>query len=104
MKINAFHFAISGAIVSFYFANRDSPEIQWSLLLPATLSFCLVVLFAYGAYTNLTTRNDVFKLRDKLGLDVAPELLILTVFLSVFCIANLLTFVGSVYVMCSHLA
>ncbi|MFT7300871.1 MAG: hypothetical protein ACI89Z_001336 [Porticoccus sp.] len=34
VKINAFHFAISGAIFSFYFtnANVDNPDIRWSFI------------------------------------------------------------------------
>jgi len=102
VKINAFHFAISGAIFSFYFANRGEPDVQWSLALPALMSLSLVVLFTYGAFANLVSRRDVFKLKDKLGLEVAPELMVLTVFLVIFGLANLLTFGGAVYVLCSH--
>ncbi|PCJ91998.1 MAG: hypothetical protein COA46_05460 [Porticoccaceae bacterium] len=102
VKINAFHFAISGAIFTFYFSNKSEPFVQWSLALPALLSLCLVALFVFGAYSNLKTRTDVFNLRDKLGLDVAPELLVLTVFLSIFTVANLLTAGGTIYVIFTH--
>ena len=102
VKINAFHFAISGAIISFYFANKQSPDIQWALMLPALMSFCLMVFFAFGAITNLVTRKDVFRLRESLGLKVAPELLVLTVFLGIYCLANLLTLAGTVYIMTTH--
>ena len=104
VKINAFHFAISGAIFTFYFSNRSEPFIQWSLALPALLSICLVALFVFGAISNLTTRKDVFELRDKLGLEVAPELLVLTVFLGIFAVANMLTASGAIYVILTHCA
>ncbi len=102
VKINVFHFAISGAIFSFYFANKSEPSIQWSLALPGLLSFCLLILFAYGAVMNRISRKDVFDLRDKLKLKVAPELMVLTVFLGIFCLANLFTLGGVVYVIYSH--
>jgi len=102
VKINAFHFAISGAIISFYFANRDTDSIQWALLLPAVLSICLVLFFAFGAVANLVSRKNVIDLAKSLKLGVAPELLVLTVFLVIFCLANLLAFVGAVYVMYAH--
>ena len=104
VKTNAFHFAISGAIVSFYFANKSNPNIQWVLLLPALLSLCLFVFFIFGAVINSASRRDVFELRDQLGLKVAPELIVLTVFLSIFSLANLLTFLGAIYVIYSHCA
>ena len=104
VKINAFHFAISGAIFTFYFANKTEPHIHWALALPILLSFCLFCLFIFGAVSNLVTRQDVFNLRDKLGLQVAPELLVLTVFLSIFAVANLLTAGGATYVLFSHSA
>nr|WP_010132171.1 hypothetical protein [Microbulbifer agarilyticus] len=102
VKINAFHFAISGAIFTFYFANRKVDDVQWALALPALLSLSLVILFTYGAVTNLVTRRDVFEIRDELGLQVAPELVVLTALLSIFAVVNLVTFVGAIYVMCQH--
>ncbi len=101
VKINAFHYAISGAIFSFYFANKLEPSIKWAIALPALLSLSLAVLFAYGAWANLVSRKDVFDLRDKMGLEVAPELMVLTVLLGIFCVANFLTFGGAIYVLCN---
>ena len=104
VKVNVFHFAISGAIASFYFANRSDENIKWALLLPALLSICLFIFFVYGAFANLTSRQDLFDIRDRLGLMVAPELIVLTVFLWIFALANLLTFIGAVYVMAGYCA
>lgn len=101
VKINAFHYAISGAIFSFYFANKDVASIKWAIALPALLSLCMAVLFAYGAYANLVTRKDVFNLAHKMGLEVAPELMVLTVLLVIFCLAHILTFGGAIYVLCA---
>jgi len=99
IKVNAFHFAICGAIFSFYFANRAVPDAKWALLLPALLSFCLTAFFCYGAIANLVSRSDVFELRGIMGLKVAPDLMVLTVFLGIFSLGNLLTFFGAIYIM-----
>jgi len=97
IKLNVFNFAISGAIASFFFANTGKPNIHLSLLLPALTSLSLAALFAWAAFSNLVTRKDVFNIRDKLGLRVAPEFLVLSVILWVFCFANLITGIGAIY-------
>jgi uncharacterized membrane protein YbhN (UPF0104 family) len=102
IKLNAFHYAITGAILTFYFANRGIPDIKWALLLPAFLSFCLAAFFAYGAERNLVSRRDVFNLRDLLKLSVVPELMVLTVLLVIFCVAHFLTCVSIVYIIYNH--
>lgn len=94
VKVNTFHFAISGALISFYVANQSISTLKWSLILPAMLSLCLVIVYFLGACSNNVSRNDVINLRDSLGLKVAPELKFLTYFLIIFAIANLLTFAG----------
>jgi len=100
VKINTFHYAITGAILSFYFSHTQPAEVKWSLLLPAFLSICWAVVFAYGAVANMITRQDVFDLRDAMGLKVAPEFLVLTVVLGIFSLAHAITAVALVYLIC----
>lgn len=46
IKINAFYYAITGAIVSFYFLHIDKePLVNFSLLLPLIMSAGLMVFF-----------------------------------------------------------
>src|SRR5262245_42094202 len=50
IKLNAFHYAITGAILSVYLAQvSKAPLLKWSLILPIGLSIGLVILFIYGA-------------------------------------------------------
>jgi len=81
IKLNVFYYAISGAILSFCFANSQQPLIQYSLILPVIMSIGLTWLFLYGAKLLEITRNEVFKIRDTLGLMTAPEFRVLSAFL-----------------------
>lgn len=38
IKLNAFHYAITGAILSFYFTHADIGVAKWLLLLPVIFS------------------------------------------------------------------
>ena len=81
IKINAFHYAITGAILSFYFTRREVALAKWSLIFPVALSIGLGILFVYGAVKLKITREDVFNIRDALGLEVAPEMNVLGILL-----------------------
>ena len=48
VKINVFYYAITGAILSFYFANQNDLT-KLSLLLPLLMSVTLGVFFIVGA-------------------------------------------------------
>jgi hypothetical protein len=102
VKINTFHFVIAGAIISFYFSRSDVSGVQWALLLPALLSLCWAIVFGYGAAANLVTRKDIFALRDQLELQVAPEFMVLTVVLTIFTLAHIITAIALGYLMCTH--
>ena len=91
IKVNAFHYAITGAILSFYFTRTDIALAKWSLVLPLVLSLGLGGLFIYGAGLLEVTREDVFNLRDKLGLEVSPEFKVLGVLLWILASVQLMT-------------
>ncbi len=91
IKVNAFHYAITGAILSFYFTRTDISLARWSLVLPLVLSLGLAGLFGYGAFLLDITRKDVFEIRDQLGLKTAPEFKVLGILLRLFALVHLLT-------------
>lgn len=85
IEINVFYYAITGAIVSYYFAHRmEAPEIRFALMLPILMSVLLTLFFVYGSIMNRYSRDEVFRVRDALGLRVAPELAVLGWLLIVF--------------------
>ncbi len=78
IEMNVFYYAITGAIVSYYFAHRtDAPEIRFALMLPILMSILLAGFFVYGSIMNRYSREEMFRVRDALGLRVAPEFAVL---------------------------
>jgi hypothetical protein len=102
IELNAFYYAITGAIVSYYLAHAAQPLMRFALLLPVAMSFLFGGLLAYGAVLNGITRQNVFSLRDKLGLEVSPELAILTALLAVMALLMLLVAIGLLVLFCTH--
>jgi hypothetical protein len=101
IKFNVFHYAVSGAIISFVLANVENNElVRYALLLPLAMSFCFAVFFVYGAMLMQVLRQEVFSIRDALGLQAAPDVGVLTVLLRVFALIFLLVAVGCGVLLC----
>ncbi|MEK6589924.1 MAG: hypothetical protein AABZ11_04520 [Nitrospinota bacterium] len=86
LKINLFYYAITGAIVSFYFAHESESLVRFSLVLPLVMSVAFSGFFVYGAILSRHTRTEIFKIRDALGFQTAPEVRVLIVFLWIFAV------------------
>ena len=84
IELNIFYYAITGAIVSYYLAHQSEPLMRWALALPLLMSLLFVGLFIYGGVQQNAFRYEVFRIRDALGLRVAPELLVLSIFLYIY--------------------
>jgi hypothetical protein len=84
IELNVFYYAVTGALLSYYFAHQSEPLMRWSLLLPLVMSILFACLFVYGGIQQNVTRADVFHIRDALGFKVAPETLVLSIFLYIF--------------------
>lgn len=82
LRVNIFYYAITGAILSFYFTkSHDSNIIRYSLLLPLLMSVFYAIIFIYSSIKLNVTREEVFQIRDWLGLRSAPEFNVLKYFL-----------------------
>lgn len=86
LKVNLFYYAITGAIVSFYFTHAGDPLVRFALVLPLVMSTAFSGFFIYGAILARHTRAEIFKIRDALHLQTAPEVQVLIVFLWIFAI------------------
>ena len=84
LKANVFFYLVTGTILSFYFANFSDPIVRYSLILPIVMSLGLAFVFFYGAKLMRFVREDIFQLRDQLGLSTAPDVEILTLSLRVY--------------------
>ena len=86
LKANIFFYGITGAILTYYFANSSQDLIKYSLLLPMVMSFGLSILFIYSSFLMTVIRDDIFDLRKKLGLQTAPDVHVLIMALRVFAV------------------
>ena len=87
IEMNVFYYAITGAIVSYYFAHKaDQPDMRFALTLPILMSVLLSIFFIYGSIMNRYSREEMFRIRDALGLRVAPEFAVLSWLLIIFAI------------------
>ena len=86
LKVNLFYYAITGAIVSFYFAHPGEPLVRFSLVLPLFMSVAFAGFFIYGAILSRHTRTEIFNIREALKLQTAPEVNVLIVFLWIFAV------------------
>lgn len=91
IKVVAFYYAVTGAILSFFFTRTDVPSARWALVFPICLSMALAGISIYGSSLMSVTRNDVFRLRNRLSLETAPEMRVLQVLLIVVALLALVT-------------
>ena len=89
LEVNVFYYAITGAIVSYYFAHRAESSVQYALLLPIIMSAMFSFLFIWGGQLNRVSREEMFRVRDALSLQTAPEFEVLTWLLRIFAVLML---------------
>ena len=86
IKFNLFYYAITGAILSFYFANKTIMFIQYILIFPLIMSLIFSIFFFYASNKARNSRDEIFSLARALELNVVPELNILVILLKLFAI------------------
>jgi hypothetical protein len=91
VKINVFYYAVTGAILTYYFQNNFNGVAKYALLLPIAFSLALSGLLFYGAQLLGVTRQQLFAIRDRLNLETAPEMQVLVVFLRLFAVILAMT-------------
>jgi hypothetical protein len=96
LKFNIFYYAATGALISYYFSKSEIPLMKYSLLLQVLMSFGFAALFFYGSWAQSVTREEIFNLRDALGLETAPETRVLQVLL---CISAFLMLVVGIVIL-----
>ncbi len=84
IKLNMFYYAITGAILSFYFTNTGIPTAKYALILPVLLSIGLTVFFFWAAKTAMVLRDHIKTTAEELGLKAYPEGLVLVLLCVIF--------------------
>ena len=82
-KSTTWYYAITGAILAFYFNNADTanPFLQYALLLPIVLSLGLCVMYSIGAYQAKDLEKRMDYICGELGITGRPHVNILRFFL-----------------------
>ena len=80
LKFNIFYYAVTGAVLSFYFTNSVDVGVSryWLLAFPILMSLGYAVFFFWAASRVQYSRLDVMAIVNALGLRVFPEMHILT--------------------------
>lgn len=101
VKLSVFHYAVTGAIISFVLVNSNSNSlIKFALLLPLVMSVSFAGFFIYGAVLANVLRRETFQIRDAFGLRAAPDIGVLSVVLILFSIIYVLTAIGCGVLLC----
>jgi hypothetical protein len=94
VELNVFFYAITGGVISYYFAHSAEKLIPYALLLPILMSIFFALFFLYGAYLMRYLRQEVFDIRDALQLKTAPDLQVLSFFLVVSALLMVVVAIG----------
>ena len=90
LKFNVFYYAATGALLSYYFAHRDIPEMRYALLFPVAMSVLFALLFLYGASKTDAVRQNLIRIAQLLDFYAFVEYRVLTMFL---CLSSALMLV-----------
>ncbi|MFH7029935.1 MAG: hypothetical protein ACHBN1_32370 [Heteroscytonema crispum UTEX LB 1556] len=93
-KANAFFYAVTGGILTFYFSNPNKQYVKYSLLLPAIMSCGFLYIAIYGIRAFEVTKKEVDLLALQLTLKEYPDLNVLTIALYVFAIIFLIVLIS----------
>ena len=105
LKVDGFYCVAIGGILSYFFSKvgADSQitphEIKHVLWFPILVSALLALVFIYGLVTLRVVREEVSSIRDKLDLDTAPELHVLSALLILSAIMMGSVVCGLVYLL-----
>jgi len=71
LKLNVFYFAITGAIISFYFLHiHEEPLVRYSLILPLVMSLGLGVFLWAGSNLSKESQQEFETLAKELNFRV----------------------------------
>lgn len=94
IKINIFLYAVTGAIVSFYFSQPCSGLIKYSLIFPCVMNLAYAIFF-FDASNNIHPWDtDIKAIAATLGLISYPSVMTLKKILRLSAILFILVFIG----------
>ena len=89
IKMNIFYYAITGAILSFYFIHSSVQYLIFSLFLPIIFSIGLIIVFLRSIPKIIKMDKTVSQIAGGLKLDTYPEMLTLKYIVILFPILHI---------------
>ncbi len=102
LKINAFYLAVTGAIVTFYFANPTIENIHLALVFPIFMAVAIIVLFCFGISTIGILEADLEVIRAKLEFTTRVTITSLNYLWVLSIIALLVSAITMGVLICKH--
>ena len=102
LKFNGFYYAVTGAVLSFYFSNAANVGVPRYILLvfPVIMSLGFGGFFLWVAGLVKHTRMQVMEIVERLGFSVFPEMRVLTVILRLSGILFMVVALGLLGLIC----
>ncbi len=97
LKVNLFYYAITGAILSFYFTHTHVPMAKYALGLPIVLSLALGMAFLWSARLAIVLRNHIRQSANALGFTLYPEGIVLVMFCVMFGLVLMLVSIALIW-------
>lgn len=104
VKINVFYYAVTGAIVSYYFAHPVDHLARFSLVLPVLMSAVLCFIFLRGAVFVSYWEEAIVSFKRTLQLQGAPDFRIFRLMLYCFSVVLAVVAIGLLYVIVAPLS
>ncbi|MCL4677271.1 MAG: hypothetical protein KJ017_01610 [Alphaproteobacteria bacterium] len=101
IKINTFYYAITGAIVSFYFLHYENkPLVQYALILPFIMTIALAVFYWRCATAANISQKNLDDMAQELGFSVGSVVAkVLSSLLMIFFWLFVLTALGLTFLL-----
>lgn len=94
IKSAIFVFGITGGIVSYYFANKSKPLIQYSLIFPMIINFGFFLICVFSIKFAETLKDEHYRVCEKAGVLIPYEMSPLSNLLRLFSVMYGLCTVG----------
>ena len=105
IKFNIFYYAITGAILSYYFGNFEKiPVLKYSLIFPIVMSLGFFIFYLWAQRLVNVSRNDIALICQTLKLKAFPEFKVLKILLIIFGLLSLLVAIILSIVFCLQFA
>jgi hypothetical protein len=81
LKVDAFYYAIAGAIVSYYLSQPNNGYMRLALALPILMGLLLAAFAFFAAYWVNPLGHELDRVKDLLGFEAIPSVTFLKLLL-----------------------